>query len=147
MGRRMFGYAIFYGLGVGSAIFALALVLPVLHHGSPLAIAGSTVTQAQVHGDATMCPYLASRGDAPHAVIPGVGSSSACPYLDGGASSCPYLREHPQERAGSGMAPTDPRLRASQGDDWPGGAERPQAVALLQVEHPSGNELASAGWF
>ncbi len=147
MGRRMLGYAIFYGLGVGSAIFALALVLPVLHRGSPLAAAGSTVTQTQVDGSAMMCPYLASRGDTPLAVIPGDGSSSACPFLDGDASSCPYLRERARGRVGSGMAPPDPRLQASRGDDRLHGAERPRAVTLLQVDHPSGHELASAGWF
>ena len=147
MGRRMLGYAIFYGLGVGSAIFAMALLVPVLHGGSPLAAAGPAMTHTQIDGGAAMCPYLASRGAAPDAVIQGQGSSSDCPYLTGSASSCPYLRERAREQAGSGMAPMEPGLQTRREDGWFQRAPQPRAVALLQVGHPTGHELDSAGWF
>lgn len=147
MRRRMLAYSVFYGLGAGSAVFAVALLLPLLHSGSPLALEATGATRATTDDGLGACPYLAQGGATPHSAIAGQGSGSVCPYLSGRSSRCPYLREQARRQEGSTLAPPHPRFRGPHAEDWFRRTPRQRTVALRRVEASDQLELTSVARF
>jgi len=94
--RRIIGFSLYYGLGVGSAVLAMVTMLPPLQLGDgvqpdldggaqhALYVEGSASRPALAAATATShCPYLAA-----------VAVGSRCPYLaavTATTSGCPYL--------------------------------------------------------
>lgn len=119
--RRILGFALYYGLGVGSAVLAMVLVLPPMKYGSATATADGVQHAVLVEGAqgcpalagataASRCPYLAAVAAESHCpYLAAVAAGSQCPYLRGvGGGGCPYLNSLP-EPGDSDVAPRSER--------------------------------------
>jgi hypothetical protein len=109
--RRIVGFSLYYGLGVGSALAAMLTVLPAVRYGGDarptadravqhaLLVQGPSGCPAFAMAEAAeRCPYLArvtARSQCPY--LAAVSARSACPYIRDAAEKgrCPYLDRRP----------------------------------------------------
>jgi hypothetical protein len=137
--RRIIGFSLYYGLGVGTAVLAMATLLPSLQLGHGVGtdvdsgvqhaifVAGGVSCPAPAIADATArCPYLAAVAAGSRCpYLAAAASGTRCPYLSALSSSssgCPYL-------SGAGGHATCPFLEGRRGADGDHGPQRPQPSA------------------
>lgn len=155
--RRIIGFSLYYGLGVGSALVAMLTVLPAARYGGDprpasdrgvqhaLLVEGNQACPAVAMAEATTrCPYLAmvtARSKCPY--LAGSSARSACPYLPyaAGEGACPYLEGG---RDADTDATTRPPGPPSQDVDAPehavpklDGTPKGTVLARFEAAHPA----------